>query len=179
MAKLTLPVGDRDHAQGSDEAPITLLEYGDYQCPYCGAAHPVVKRLQHNLGPRLRFVFRNFPLTSVHRHAYRAAQAAEAAARQGKFWEMHDWIFEHQDSLERDDLLDAARDLHLDVAIFKAHLPLPEISARINEDFHSGMRSGVNGTPTFFVNGARYNGRPTYEALLDALTAGIEGVRAR
>src|SRR6266850_2481085 len=97
---LVLPVGDRDHAQGSVNAPVTLVEYGDYECPYCGRAYPIVKAIQEKLGERLRFVFRNFPLSEMHPNAENAAEAAEAAADQGKFWEMHDAIFEHQRALE-------------------------------------------------------------------------------
>ena len=177
MAKLTLPVGDRDHAQGPAAAPITLVEYGDYECPHCGAAHPVVKKLQKKLGNTLRFIFRNFPLGSMHPHAEPAALAAESAAAQGKFWEMHDWIFEHQDTLEDEDLLRAAKTLGLDSKKFleemesEAHLP------RVKEDFKSGVRSGVNGTPTFFINGIRHDDAPTYERLLDAMEAMVRDRR--
>ena len=173
MATLTLPVGGRDHAEGPDQAPVTLVEYGDYECPHCGAAYPVVKKLQKKLGKRLRFVFRNFPITSVHPHAEHAAEAAESAAAQGKFWQMHDWLFEHQDSLDDDDLLEAARSLDLDPDSFTRSMNSDAVRTRVQEDFRSGMRSGVNGTPTFFINGIRHDRAPSYEELLDALQSAI------
>jgi len=173
MANLTLPVGDRDHAQGPAAAPVTLVEYGDYECPYCGAAYPVVKKLQKTLGKHLRFVFRNFPLNNIHPHAEHAAEAAETADAQGKFWEMHDWIFEHQDSLEDAGLLKAAELLGLDSQLFLKRMQSEASRARVKEDFMSGMRSGVNGTPTFFINGVRHDHAPSYEALLGALQSAI------
>ena len=173
MATLTLPVGDRDHAQGPASAPVTLVEYGDYECPHCGAAYPVVKKLQKKLGVKLRFIFRNFPLNSMHPHAEHAAEAAEAAAGQKKFWEMHDWIFEHQDTLEDRDLLEAGKALGLEVAKFMKNIQSQAFLPRVKEDFQSGVRSGVNGTPTFFINGVRYDGAPSYDELLTALEASI------
>lgn len=169
MANLVLPVESRDHSQGSPSAPLTLVEYGDYECPHCGAAYPVVKKLQKKLGSRLRFVFRNFPLTTIHDHAEHAAEAAEAAGAQNKFWEMHDLIFEHQDELEDDQLLELARSLSLDVKKLGADLKSHAFLPRVKEDFKSGIRSGVNGTPTFFINGRRHDSAPTYEELLAAL----------
>src|SRR6187402_2647073 len=118
VARLTMPVGARDHVQGPAEAPVTLVEYGDYECPHCGRAYPIVKAVQKRLGTQLRFVFRNFPLSNAHPNA----EAAEAAAAQGKFWEMHDLLFEHQDALEREDLLRYAADLGLDVKRFRSEL---------------------------------------------------------
>jgi|SRR5579862_2958460 len=173
MAKLTLPVGDRDHAQGPAKAAVTLVEYGDYECPHCGAAYPVIKRLQKTLAQSFRFVFRNFPLNSIHPHAEHAAQAAEVAAAQGKFWEMHDWIFEHQDTLEDADLLEGAKALGLDSKRFVKEMQSEEALPRVKEDFRSGMRSGVNGTPTFFINGIRHDGAPSYEDLLAALNEAV------
>ncbi len=173
MAKLTLAVGERDHAQGPASAPVTLVEYGDYECPHCGAAYPVVKKLQEKLGAKLRFVFRNFPLNSMHPHAEHAAEAAEAAASQNKFWEMHDWIFEHQDSIEDQDLLDAGKTLGLDAARFVKDMKSQAFLPRVKEDFQSGVRSGVNGTPTFFINGVRHDRAPSYEDLLGALQTAI------
>lgn len=169
MAKLTLPVGDRDHAQGPAKAPATLVEYGDYECPHCGAAYPVVKKLQKKLGKNLRFVFRNFPLAGIHPHAEHAAETAEAAAAQGRFWEMHDWIFEHQETLEDGDLLGAAKALGLDSKKFVKDMESEAYAARVKEDFQSGVRGGVNGTPTFFINGVRHDQAPSYEDLLAAL----------
>ena len=155
---LTPPVGERDHIAGPDDAPVTLVEYGDYECPYCGMAHPVVKRAQRELGKQLRFVFRNFPLAEAHPHAQIAAQAAEAAGAQGRFWEMHDLIFEHQDALEVEHLLGYAASLGLDAKQIARDLEAGTYVKRVRDDFRSGVKSGVNGTPTFFVNGVRYDG---------------------
>jgi protein-disulfide isomerase len=170
-ARLTLPVSARDHAEGAPEAPLTLVEYGDYQCPYCGMAYPGVKQLQKTLGRKLRFIFRNFPLTQAHPFARIAAQAAEAAALQGKFWPMHDLIYENQDDLSPQALVLWARQLGLDEKKWADALESPEIAKRIKEDRSSGIRSGVNGTPTFFINGIRHDGGPDYDSLLAALEA--------
>ncbi len=157
-AELTPPVSERDHAAGPEDAPVTLVEYGDYECPYCGMAYPIVKRAQQDLGNRLRFVFRNFPLAESHPHARLAAEAAEAAGAQGKFWEMHDMLYEHQDALEAEDLMGYAKSLGLDVPKFAHDLEAGTYTKRVRDDFRNGVRSGVNGTPTFFVNGSRYEG---------------------
>lgn len=157
-AQLTPPVTPADHVAGPDDAPVTLVEYGDYECPYCGMAHPIVERARQALGKQLRFVFRHFPLAEAHPHARLAAQAAEAAGAQGKFWEMHDTLFEHQDSLEPADILAYAQSLGLDVARFTSDLEAGTYAKKVRDDFRSGVRSGVNGTPTFFVNGVRYEG---------------------
>jgi protein-disulfide isomerase len=168
-ATLTQPVSARDHAEGSADAPITLVEYGDYQCPYCGAAYPVVKRLQKTLGKKLRFVFRNFPLTEAHPFALIAAEAAEAAALLGKFWPMHDKIYENQEDLSPEALSAWALKLGLNDEKLQKAIQQPEIVKRLKEDRQSGIRSGVNGTPTFYINGTRYDGSPDYESLLTAL----------
>src|SRR5436309_4341922 len=147
-AKLTPLVSQHDHQQGPETAPVTLVEYGDYECPYCGEAYPIVKEIQRRLGDRLRFVFRNFPLTQSHPQAEHAAEAAEAAAVQGKFWEMHDRIFEHQDAIGDRDLLEAGKTLGLDAAKFLQDMQSHTFLPRVKEDFQSGVRSGVNGTPT-------------------------------
>ena len=169
-AKLTLPVSeDRDHIQGAAEAPATLLEYGDYECPFCGAAYPIVKEVQSRLGDRLRFVFRNFPITTSHPHAELAAEAAEAADAQRKFWEMHDLLYESQQHLEAADLHRYAEQLGLDVGRFDNELARHVHAERVREDFMSGVRSGVNGTPTFYVNGVRHDGDYELETLLAAL----------
>src|SRR6266481_4982821 len=149
---LTPPVSARDHAEGRADAPLTLVEYGDYQCPYCGAAYPVVKRIQKASGKKLRFVFRNFPLSQAHPYAMVAAEAAEAAALQGKFWEMHDFIYENQADLEPDALPAWAERLGLDLREFGLAIKKGEITKRIKEDRMSGIQSGVNGTPCFFIN---------------------------
>src|ERR1700685_2431411 len=161
-ATLTPPVSERDHAQGLAGARLTLVEYGDYQCPYCGAAYPVVKRLQKSFDWELRFIFRNFPLTEAHPYALVAAEAAEAAALQGKFWEMHDLLFERQAQLEPAALLNWARELELDLEKFGTAIRQGEISRRIKEDRRSGITSGVNGTPCFFINGARFDGPASF-----------------
>jgi protein-disulfide isomerase len=156
--KLTPSVSARDHIAGPDDAPVTLVEYGDYECPYCGMASPIVKAAQRELGGQLRFVFRNFPLAEAHPHARMAAQAAEAAAAEGRFWEMHDMLFEHQDALEAQDLVGYAKSIGLDVQQFTRELKAGTYEKPVRDDFRSGVQSGVNGTPTFFVNGARYDG---------------------
>ena len=166
---LTLPVGDRDHAQGPAGAPVTLVEYGDFECPYCGQAFPIVKQIQKKMGSRLRFIFRNFPLREIHPHAQRAAEAAEAAGAQGKFWEMHDRLFERQVALDDDNLLEYARDVGVDVALVAQDLAQGTHEPRVREDFRSGVTSGVNGTPTFFINGVRHDASWDAETLLAAL----------
>jgi protein-disulfide isomerase len=166
---LTLPVGERDHAQGAASAPVTLVEYGDYECPHCGRAYPIVKEIQQALGRRLRFVFRNFPLKESHPHAERAAEAAEAAGAQGKFWEMHDRLFERQFALEDSSLVEYAGDLGLDVGRFGGELEQGAYAPRVREDFRSGVSSGVNGTPTFFIAGQRYDDSWDAAPLLAAL----------
>jgi protein-disulfide isomerase len=156
---LKLPVGPRDHMQGAPDAPVTLVEYGDYECPLCGRAHPVVKELQKRMGSLMSFAFRNFPLTEIHPHAEQAAEAAEAAATRGKFWPMHDMMFEHQwDGLEQRDLLQYAAAVGLDPMAIERDITARAYLTRIREDFMSGVRSGVNGTPTFFINGIRFDG---------------------
>jgi protein-disulfide isomerase len=177
---LTPPVSADDHSSGPEDASVTLVEYGDYECPYCGAAHPVVQEVQRILGPSLRFVFRNFPLKEIHPHAQRAAEAAEAAGAQGKFWEMHDLLFENQDALEDADLLRYAASLSLDAERFTMELSTGVHTSRVRRDFRSGVRSGVNGTPTFFINGARHEASsdlPTLLAALQAAAAPAVGVR--
>jgi protein-disulfide isomerase len=154
---LRLPVGSRDHLSGNPRARIQLVEYGDFECSHCGKAYPVPKILQRELGDELLFVFRHFPLAQVHPHAFRAAQAAEAAGLQGRFWPMHDLLFENQDALEDEDLLGYADELGLEAERFAHDLDLDDVEAHVREDFMSGVRSGVNGTPTFFVNGERYD----------------------
>jgi protein-disulfide isomerase len=166
-----LPMPERDHIQGPLEAPSMLLEYGDYECPYCGEAHPVVKELQKRLGNRLCFAFRNFPLVNSHPHAQHAAEAAEAAAAQGRFWEMHDLLYENQDALEDEDIARYASALGLDAGRLMSEVLSGAHAARVREDFRSGARNGVNGTPSFFINGARYDADAGVEELLEALKA--------
>ena len=173
VAKLTLPVGERDHVQGPATAPVTLVEYGDYQCPYCGQAYPIVKELQEQLGKKLRFVFRNFPLSTMHPYAEHAAEAAETAGADGKFWEMHDTLYENQEALDDEDLVQYATALGLDPSRFTTDLAKHTKAARVREDFMSGARSGVNGTPTFFINGVRHDDSFELASLLKAMEAAL------
>ena len=169
VSMLTLPVGARDHIEGPENAAVTLVEYGDYECPYCRSAFPIVKRIQFALGSGLRFVFRHFPLTKIHRHAQQAAEAAEASAAQGHFAEMHAVLFKNQHALTDSDLRDYAANIGLDVSRFEQELSDHVYTARVREDFMTGLRSGVNGTPTFFINGVRRNGAWDFESLLEAI----------
>jgi protein-disulfide isomerase len=169
-SKLTLPIAGRDHIQGSIDAPITLLEYGDYECPYCGAAYPSIKTIQERLGDRLCFAFRNFPLNNMHPYAEHAAEAAESAGTQGKFWQMHDALFENQDALDDESIAEYAEALGLGARRLVGEVLAGTHTERVQEDFRSGARGGVNGTPTFFINGARYDGEPDVDALFAVLT---------
>jgi protein-disulfide isomerase len=167
---LAMPVSpERDHILGPPDAPMTLVEYGDYQCPYCGAAYPIIKEVQSRMGDGLRFVFRNFPITTSHPYAEQAAEAAEAAGAQGRFWEMHDLLFENQKRLGDEDLRAYAQRIGLDLERFDKELTEHAHAARVREDFMGGVRSGVNGTPTFFINGARHDDAYDVETLISAL----------
>jgi protein-disulfide isomerase len=169
---LAIPVSKtRDHIQGPETAPVTLLEYGDYECPYCGAAHPIVRAIREEMGSQLRFVYRHFPLNTVHMHAQQAAEAAEEAGAFRRFWQMHDTLYEHQQALDDDDLLRYAAGLNLNIAAFRAdlsrHIHLP----KVREDFMSGVHSGVSGTPAFYINGRRFDASWDLETLFDAVQA--------
>jgi protein-disulfide isomerase len=157
-SRLSVPVTISDHIEGGDLAYVTLVEYGDYQCPFCGQAYGLIKDIQREMARQLRFVFRNFPLTGPHPFAEAAAEAAESAGAQGKFWEMHDLLYENQDKLGEDLLVDAASKLGLDVRRFVDDINEGRFRERVKLDFKGGVRSGVNGTPCFFVNGARFYG---------------------
>jgi formate-nitrite transporter family protein len=168
---LSMPVSDsRDHIQGPPAAPVTLVEYGDYQCPYCRQAYAVLEKLMPKLGDTARLVFRNFPLTQMHPYAEHAAEAAEGAAAQDRFWEMHDILFERQEALADEDLLSYAREIGLDLDRFQLEFSQHQYVDRIREDFQSGVRSGVNGTPTFFINGQRYDGPLDVRSMAEAVT---------
>jgi protein-disulfide isomerase len=175
--RLTLPVSEkRDHILGRADAPITLVEYGDFECPHCGAAYEMIEELRSVLGARLRFVYRHFPLTQIHPHAQLAAEAAEAAASQRKFWQMHDMLFTHQHALDEIHLAEYADQIGLALTPFLGALATHIHAPRVHEDFLSGVRSGVNGTPTFFLNDRRYDGPRDLDSLLAAMdvVAGIE-----
>ena len=172
---LTIPVSDNDHVQGPADAPVTLVEYGDYECPYCGMAAPIVKRVQEQMGDRLRFVFRNFPIATSHRLARAAAEAAEAAGGQGKFWEMHDQLYRHQHALEDADLVRYATRIGLNVEQFEQDLANHTYAQRVRDDYMGGVRSGVSGTPGFFMNGELYQDSWDEGPLLDALEAAARG----
>jgi protein-disulfide isomerase len=168
-SKLILPVSERDHISGPGSAPVTLVEYGDYECPSCGLANPIVDEIRRELGDGLRFVFRNFPLSELHRYSEHAAEIAEAAGTHHKFWEMHDMLYAHQHALD---------DQHLAEYVALLGVPTPEVKRalvehvyldRVREDFMSGVRSGVNGTPTFFINGLRHDGSYERNELLAAI----------
>jgi protein-disulfide isomerase len=177
MNTLKPPLNARDHIQGNPQAPIQLVEYGDYQCQFCGQAHPVVKAVQRAMGDDLLFAFRNFPLSQVHPQAMRAAQAAEAAGLQGRFWPMHDLLFEHQDSLEDEHLFDYARLIGCEPDRFAEDIDSDPVVEKVRSDFLSGARSGVNGTPTFFINGERYDGSweaPVLLSVLQELRGAVE-----
>ena len=155
---LSVAVGKSDHALGPEDAPVTLVEYGDYQCPYCADMHPMIKSIAKSMGAQMRFVFRHMPLMEMHPFAQYAAEAAEAAAAQGRFWEMHDSIYEQQSELGSDLMHQLAVKLKLDIEQFASDLDARRFRPRVKRDFMSGMRSGVAGTPTFFINGKRYEG---------------------
>jgi len=170
MSALKTPVNSNDHHLGNSNASIILVEYGDFECPYCGRAHPLVKRLLEEKGDEIHFVFRNFPLRKIHPNAYDAAVAAEAAGKQNKFWQMHDLIFENQKRLSWSFLLSLADGLDLNLEQFFQDSKSNEVKNKIETDFESGIRSGVNRTPTFFLNGSQVSSYDeSYESLLNAV----------
>jgi protein-disulfide isomerase len=158
-----------DHIRGPQEASVTLVEYGDFECPYCGEAEPVIRGLLAEFGTELRFVFRHLPLVDVHEHAQLAAEAAEAARAQGRFWDMHDLLFAHQDALDPDDLYGYAAELGLDLERFSEELRTRKHAPKVASDVGSADESGVTGTPTFFVNGRRHLGAYDHETLTRAV----------
>ncbi len=168
MSKLIVPPNKEDHIQGDIEN-ITLVEYGDFECPHCGKAHPIVKKIQEIEGDSLGFIFRNFPLSAVHPHALHAAYAAESAGKQDKYWEMHDLLLENQDTLEDENLKAYAEKLKLDIPQFLKDMVSEEIAKKIEDDISTGAKSGVNGTPTFFINNIRFDGPTQLEPLIKAI----------
>ena len=174
MTKLKTPITQHDHVQGAADAPLTLLEYGDFECPHCGRAHPVVKALQERFGEQLRFVYRHFPLGQIHPDAESAAETSEFAGAHKKFWEMHDLLFENQDQLGLPLYQELAETLGLPVEQLIEALETGKFTAKVRNDFSGGVRSGVNGTPTFFINGVRYDGPVDVASMAQALAFELE-----
>ncbi len=175
LPRLTMPVSTRDHIRGNINAPVTLLEYGDFECLHCAAAHKILSLIRIESQDWVRFVYRHFPLATVHPHATASAEAAEAAGGQGKFWDMHDFLFENQESLGDTELIDEAHTLGLDTDQFAQDMEEHVYLRRVQEDFRSGIRSGVNGTPAFFINGHRHNGGYDLESLWEAVVIAKKG----
>jgi protein-disulfide isomerase len=178
MAALKVPITSKDHIQGDPDAPMNLVEYGDYECPFCGRAYYIIKEVQNYFGSKLRFVFRNFPLTQVHPHAESAAETAEFAEEHGRFWEMHDALFENQDRLGLPLYVELAEMLGLPVDGLRLTLTNHEYLPKIREDVLGGIRSGVNGTPTFFINGVRHDGSYEFEEVVAAIEERLTRTRA-
>lgn len=179
MATLKIPVTSQDHIQGGADAEVTMVEYGDYECPHCGHAYGIVKRLQKHFGERLRVVYRNFPLSAMHPNAESAAESAEFAGAQGKFWEMHDLLFENQNRLGVPLYLELAHHIGLTPGLLQQALEAGEYTERVRADFSGGVRSGVNGTPTFFVNGRRHDGPFEFDDLAGAINKAIGAPKKR
>jgi protein-disulfide isomerase len=173
MPELKLPFNKSDHYKGVPGSAVQLLEYGDFQCPHCGAAYPTIKKIEKTFGSRMLFIFRHFPLSESHPYAKIAAIASEAAARQGSFWEMFDRIYENQSLLSREMLLGLAKSLKLNLKKFKIDLEDPALAEKVESDFESGILSGVNGTPSFYINGIKYNGPYNYESLVLSMNQAI------
>ena len=171
MSTLQVPVTSADHIQGDPHAPVTLVEYGDYQCPACGAAFPVVKAVQKHFGKELRFVFRNFPLTQIHPEAESAAETAEFAGAHGHFWDVHDALYENQEELGLPLYLDLAEALNLPQKALREALETRAFRAKVRSDFMGGLKSSVNGTPTFFINGKRHDEASDFDSLAGAIAA--------
>jgi protein-disulfide isomerase len=169
MSMLRKPIGPDDHIAGPPDAPVTLVEYGDYECPHCGAAHPIVKMVRRHFGPKLRFAFRHFPLSEAHPHAEAAAESTEFAGAHGRFWEMHDGIYDNQERLGLPLLFALAAALGLSEAGLRHALTAGIYRPKVRGDFLSGVRSGVNGTPTFFINDRRHDGTYAYDDLVLAI----------
>ena len=165
-----LPLRDDDHIWGGKNPEVTLVEFGDYECPSCGEAYRVIKKIESEMGDALRFVFRQFPYARLHPHAEQAAQAAEAASAQDQFWGMHDLLFENQKALEFEDLVRYAEQLSLDVEMFDEDVKSEKYLERVRNDFRSGVQNGVFGTPTLFLNGVRHNDNVDYDTLMAAIS---------
>lgn len=176
MSRLTPPVNDGDHILGPPDAPVTLVEYGDYECPYCGMAYPIVESVRRRMGDSMRFVFRHFPLTQIHPHAQHAAEMAEAAGERGRFWEMHGMLYQNQPALDDRDLILYAAQIGIPPEGAATAIRTHAFTPRVREHFMSGVRSGVNGTPTFFINSVRHDGgwdeRSLFTAVQNAALVG-------
>jgi protein-disulfide isomerase len=170
MATLKVPITESDHIRGPKNAPITLLEYGDYECPHCALAHPIVNQVQSFFRGRMRFVFRHFPLTEMHPHAEIAAESAEFAGAAGRFWDMHNALFENQSRLSISTIFLIGAELGLPETAMRNALETGQYRNKVRNDFAGGVRTGVNGTPTFFINGVRHDGPYDYASLV----AGIQ-----
>ncbi|MGH3733913.1 MAG: DsbA family protein [Acidimicrobiales bacterium] len=173
---LTIPVGPNDHVRGADNAVLTVVEYGDYQCPYCGQAYPIVARLAKKFESTMRLVFRNLPLADVHPHAEAAAEMAEAVAMQDKFWPMHNMLYENQRSLGDEDLRTYAKDVGADVKRAEEAILSGAPRARVETDLEGAIRSGANGTPAFFVNGVRYDESWFYDPFEEYLQSVLDAL---
>lgn len=172
-SRLRVPLSERDHIRGLADAPVTLIEYGDFECPHCRRAYPIIDSVLRQINHSVCFAYRHFPLTQIHPHAQHAAEIAELAGSQGRFWEMHDLLFQNQDELEDGDLIDYAMELGIDRELAQAALRSNQYAERVRQDFLGGVRSGVNGTPTFFINDVRHDGAWDSDSLLDALQRAI------
>jgi protein-disulfide isomerase len=173
MSRLSISISPDDHVQGEPTAACSLVEYGDYECPSCSQIQPVIKRIQRHFGKRLSFVFRNFPLTEMHPWAETAAETAEFADTHGKFWEMHDLLFQNQALLSEALLLDLADSLGLSRTQLRVDLESKTFRSRVRRDFEAGVRSGVNGTPTLFIDDKRYDGSFDSDSLNDAINQAL------
>jgi protein-disulfide isomerase len=169
MTQLIPAINSKDHIWGNPGAWLELVEYGDYECPYCGRAFPIVKNILRNFGSEIKFVFRNFPLSKIHPNAFAAAVATEAASLQNRFWEMHDIIFENQRMLHDNYITLYAHRIGLDLGKFNDDIQQIPLMEKVRKDFESGLRSGVNRTPTFFINGTKYEGDWTGDQLIQYL----------
>ena len=169
LAHLLLPIQPDDHVQGPAEARFTLVEYGDYECPACGTLFQTIRQVHEQYEKEARFVFRHYPLSGIHPEAQQAAEAAEAAGAQERFWEMHELLFQNQNALAIHDLQNYAKRLKLDMERFNSEMKERKYEERVREDFRRGVANGVYGTPGLFINGIRFNGDPTLESILALL----------
>lgn len=173
MSELKVPITPQDHVLGPSDAPVTLIEYGDYECPHCAQAHPIVATLLKQFGDQIRFAFRHFPLSQVHPNAEAAAQSAEFCGVHGLFWEMHDSLYANQADLSLPLLFALVRELGLSDASLREALANGTCASKVRSDFLGGVRSGVNGTPCFFINGRRHNGSYAFDELYSAIEAAV------